>query len=285
MSSFLNLPSPPLPPHLQALQAAARRQEPGSGYSANLRPLRKRLSAADLPNPYLIPPDQPCPDNEILFQGFEWHVPADGQHWIRLRKVIPSLAFLGVTKLWIPPACKAADGRAGNGYDVYDLWDLGEFEQKGSRRTKWGSKRELVEMAEEAERYGVRVLFDAVINHKAGGDFVERAVATKMDDKDRRREMGPSMEIGAWTGFEFHGRGGQYSSMKWRKEHFTGVDYDDNGREKGVWKFQGKEWAEDVDEELGNYDFLWVYLSYLRVNDVRTDVLCEDVCGYRPSAP
>jgi alpha-amylase len=25
-----------------------------------------------------------------------------------------------------------------------------------------------------------------------------------------------------------------------------------------VWKFEGKEWADDVDEELGNYDFLWV---------------------------
>jgi alpha-amylase len=46
--------------------------------------------------------------------------------------------------------------------------------------------------------------------------------------------------------------------MRWNKEHFTGVDYDHITGEKGVWKFEGKEWAEDVDEELGNYDFLWV---------------------------
>ncbi|KAK4101260.1 glycoside hydrolase family 13 protein [Parathielavia hyrcaniae] len=44
--------------------------------------------------------------------------------------------------------------------------------------------------------------------------------------------------------------------MKWTSEHFTGVDYDHLTRKRGVWKLEGKEWAEDVDEELGNYDFL-----------------------------
>lgn len=35
-----------------------------------------------------------------------------------------------------------------------------------------------------------------------------------------------------------------------------GVDWDDLIREKGVWKLGGKEWCVDVDEEVGNYDFL-----------------------------
>ena len=46
--------------------------------------------------------------------------------------------------------------------------------------------------------------------------------------------------------------------MKWGRENFTGVDYDGKTGESGVWRLEGKEWAEDVDEELGNYDFLWV---------------------------
>lgn len=29
------------------------------------------------------------------------------------------------------------------GYDIYDLYDLGEFDQKGSRATRWGSKEDL----------------------------------------------------------------------------------------------------------------------------------------------
>lgn len=63
--------------------------------------------------------------------------------------------------------------------------------------------------------------------------------------------------IEAWSGYEFPGRGSAYSPLKWSKEHFTGIDYDHKTRSKGIWKFQGKEWAQDVDEELGSYDYLY----------------------------
>ncbi|KAK4101259.1 glycoside hydrolase family 13 protein [Parathielavia hyrcaniae] len=147
MSTFLNLPPPPLPPPLAALQASARRQDPGSGSSANLRPLRTRRTPAQAhqPSPLLISDDVPCPPNETLLQGFEWYLPADGAHWRRLADLLPSLSLLGVTKMWIPPACKAAEP-GGNGYDVYDLWDLGEFERGGEQEgggTKWGCREEL----------------------------------------------------------------------------------------------------------------------------------------------
>ncbi|KAL2014926.1 hypothetical protein VTK56DRAFT_6819 [Thermocarpiscus australiensis] len=280
MSSFLNLPTPPpssLTPELRALQTAAIRQEPGSGGSSNIRPLRRRRPATEQPNPYVVPEEEddrrprPCPVNQTMMQGFEWYVPADARHWRRLAKMLPSLAALGVTRLWIPPACKATSPR-GNGYDVYDLYDLGEFEQKGARQTKWGGRGELVAMAEVAGRLGVRVLFDAVLNHKAGADYVERVLARRVDARDRMREVGGAEEIEAWTGFEFPGRKGRYSGMRWNKAHFTGVDYDHRRKETGVWKLEGKEWARDVDEELGNYDFLLFADIDHRHPEVREDL-------------
>jgi hypothetical protein len=30
-------------------------------------------------------------------------------------------------------------------------------------------------------------------------------------------------DVQAWTAFDFSGRGGQYSAMKWSHEHFTGM--------------------------------------------------------------
>lgn len=36
---------------------------------------------------------------------------------------------IGVTAIWIPPAYKA-DEQQDEGYATYDLYDLGEFEQK-----------------------------------------------------------------------------------------------------------------------------------------------------------
>jgi hypothetical protein len=37
-----------------------------------------------------------------------------------------------------------ADGQNSVGYSIYDLWDLGEFDQKGGKATKWGTKDELL---------------------------------------------------------------------------------------------------------------------------------------------
>jgi alpha-amylase len=70
-----------------------------------------------------------------------------------------------------------------NGYDVYDLYDLGEFEQKGARHTKWGTKEELVHLADTADKHGIGILFDAVLNHKSGADHSETVTAIKVDPK------------------------------------------------------------------------------------------------------
>lgn len=125
-------------------------------------------------------PRPPPPDNQTLFQAFEWYLPADAAHWQRLDTALPALQHLGVSRMWLPPACKAG-WYTGNGYDVYDLYDLGEFAQKGAVHTKWGTKDELVRLAERARRRGIAVLFDAVLNHRAAADQAEEVLATKVD--------------------------------------------------------------------------------------------------------
>lgn len=73
---------------------------------------------------------------------------------------------------------------------------------------------------------------------------------------DRNTSVEEPRAIEAWCKYEFPGRGDAYSPLKWNKQHFNGIDYDHKTKTNGVWKFQGKEWAQDVDEELGNYDYL-----------------------------
>lgn len=120
-------------------------------------------------------------ENYCLLQGFEWNVPNDQKHWKRLKAVLPELKETGIDNLWLPPACKGAGGPNANGYDVYDLYDLGEFDVKGGKATKWGSKEELVELSREAERVGVGLYFDAVLNHKAGADEKEKCMIQEVD--------------------------------------------------------------------------------------------------------
>lgn len=48
----------------------------------------------------------------------------------------------------------------------YDIWDLGEFDQKGSVGTKWGKKEDLVRAIKTAKDKGIISYIDAVLNHK-----------------------------------------------------------------------------------------------------------------------
>lgn len=43
-------------------------------------------------------------------------------------------------------------------------WDLGEFDQKGTVATRWGTKDELVEATRAAQDLDVGILVDAVLN-------------------------------------------------------------------------------------------------------------------------
>ncbi|KAF7593846.1 hypothetical protein BBP40_010781 [Aspergillus hancockii] len=229
-----------------------------------------------------------------MLQGFEWHVPEDQGHWKRLQHALPSLKSIGVDNIWIPPGCKAMSP-SGNGYDVYDLYDLGEFNQKGSQSTKWGSKKELQALASSAQNLRIGILWDAVLNHKAGADHTERFSAVKVDpkgtfstlrtrkdakattdtfdSKERNLEISVPEEIEGWVGFNFPGRHSIYSSMKYRRHHFSGVDWDESRKQKAIYRMANKRWADDVAHENGNYDYLmFADLDYSN-REVQKDVL------------
>jgi alpha-amylase len=69
----------------------------------------------------------------------------------------------------------------GTGYDVYDLYDLGEFDQKGSISTRWGTKEDLHALKTAAHDIGIGFYWDTVLNHKAGADFTEKFSAVKVN--------------------------------------------------------------------------------------------------------
>jgi alpha-amylase len=76
--------------------------------------------------------------NGVMMQWFHWYSDDDGHHWSRLEQEAPVLAKAGITAVWLPPAYKGMNGAKDVGYAAYDLFDLGEFDQKGSIRTKYG---------------------------------------------------------------------------------------------------------------------------------------------------
>ncbi|MEH7121289.1 alpha-amylase [Neobacillus vireti] len=195
--------------------------------------------------------------NQTIMQFFEWHLEPDGTHWSRLKEMAPKLKEIGITSIWIPPVTKASS-RDNNGYATYDLYDLGEFDQKGSVRTKYGTKQELIEAISACRNLGLKVYVDVVMNHKAGADGTEVFKAVEVDESDRTEEISDPIDIEGWTKFTFPGRAGKYSSFQWGHQHFNGTDFDEKTGKVGIYRILGdhKDWNENVDDEFGNYDYL-----------------------------
>lgn len=194
---------------------------------------------------------------DVIFQYFEWNIPNKGKLWRQLARDAAHLKKIGITAVWLPPVCKAMGNNAA-GYDIYDLFDLGEFYQKGTIRTKYGTKNELKRAVDELHENGLAVYLDAVMNHKAGADYNERIEVVEVDPANRTKPISGTIVIEGATGFDFPGRGNIYSSFKWNKSHFTGVDYDAISKRHGIFLIteKNKGWSENVDVENGNYDYL-----------------------------
>lgn len=195
-------------------------------------------------------------NNRTLMQYFEWYLPNDSSLWNKVAQDAKHLESLGITELWLPPAYKGAAGTNDTGYGVYDLYDLGEFNQKGSIATKYGTKDEYINAIKILHENNIKIYADIVLNHKMGADETEEVLAVQDDASDRNVSLTDAKPIRVWTKYNFPGRNDVYSSFKWNWTHFHGIDWDESTGTAAIYKFYGKHWDEEVDKENGNYDYL-----------------------------
>lgn len=107
-------------------------------------------------------------------------------------------------------------------------WDIGEFDQKGTIATRWGSRDELLHACEVARKLNIDIIIDAVLNvcqihsvaswtlallyiyqHKLGADRIESFPAVPVNPQNRLKDDGKVREIEGWTAFDFPGRAGK----------------------------------------------------------------------------
>ena len=75
-------------------------------------------------------------NNRTMIQFFHWYSPGNGVLWKDFSRQVSYLAGLGISDAWLPPPYKGGSGAASIGYDVYDLFDIGEFKQQGTISTE-----------------------------------------------------------------------------------------------------------------------------------------------------
>lgn len=240
--------------------------------------------------------------NGVMFQFFHWFTKEEDPRqnnkllWVFLKEQADHLRAIGVDAVWIPPPSKGYSGGYSVGYDLYDGYDLGEFDAKGIRRTKYGTKEQLHDainalhgfhtsadgtlVRNDSKRY-IQVYGDIVLNQRAGGEEDEFWQAIRVEKENRNVERwdpgyeSGMIEIKAYTKFDFPERGEKYSSFKWSSRHFDSVDTTSKIRQDGnvftepggkyIYRFlynelgydpQVKNFEKWVSLEKGNYDFL-----------------------------
>jgi len=196
--------------------------------------------------------------NGTMMQCFHWYYPNDGSLWKKVKEEAPRLASIGINALWLPPAYKGTAGENSIGYDVYDLYDLGEFDAKGSVRTKYGTRQEYIDAIEALHKESIQVYVDIVVNHLGGGDETELIKVIKMDPENRNEPISEPYDIEAYTKFTYAARKDKYSKFKWNYTCFSGVDYDHKTGETAIFNilndYEG--WEEMLTDEKGNFDYL-----------------------------
>lgn len=191
------------------------------------------------------------PVNGTIMQYYQWYLPNNGSLWDKLSGDAKNLADTGFTAVWLPPAYKNMNQNS-VGYEPYDLYDLGEFNQKNTTRTKYGTLSQYTNAITACHNNGIDVYADVVLNHKSGADYSEKVSAYEVYNDNRLYKVtGNPVNINAWTKFTFPGRGTKYSSFKWDTSCFDGVD--DYGK---VYLFANKSWDSNVSTENNNYDYL-----------------------------
>ncbi|MCZ7488714.1 alpha-amylase [Rhizobium rhizogenes] len=195
-----------------------------------------------------------------LLQFFHWYYPDGGKLWSEVAEKAESLAKMGITDIWLPPAYKGAAGGYSVGYDTYDLFDLGEFDQKGTVATKYGDRAALEHAGQTLKENGIRVIHDVVLNHKMGADEKEKVRVRRVNPEDRTDIDDEDFQALAYTKFTFPGRKGAHSKFIWDLKCFSGVDHIEEPTEDGIFRLVNEygdgEWNEEVDQENGNFDYL-----------------------------
>jgi alpha-amylase len=162
------------------------------------------------------------PRKRVILQAFWWEGRPGGgigpgyrdDHyplgWFNyLADLAPRLRSIGIDAIWIPPTVKNAVGaiclgedRTTNpstcrkglvpvlpsvsfGYAPFDFYDLGDKYQKGSLRTKLGTKDEFLRMVAVMHANGIEVIQDVVFNQltAAGSAILESAAPGTTSDK------------------------------------------------------------------------------------------------------
>ena len=109
--------------------------------------------------------------SHVMMQGFYWDCPEGwyGTMADKAAELSDMREGCGIDRIWFPPPQKSNSGRRSMGYDPYDYYDLGEYSQKGTVPTHFGTQSDLKKTIRAYREEGISCMADIVLNHRLGG--------------------------------------------------------------------------------------------------------------------
>jgi alpha-amylase len=106
----------------------------------------------------------------VLMQAFFWNTPNTSSWWLNVNSKIAAWDAAGISAIWLPPSTKGQSGGSSMGYDPYDYFDFGTYNQEGSVTTRFGNLTDLNTLIANAHTHNIQVYADMVLNHCSGGN-------------------------------------------------------------------------------------------------------------------
>lgn len=107
----------------------------------------------------------------VMMQGFYWDCPSGWYSTMssKAAELRDMMNGQGIDRIWFPPPGKGFSGASSMGYDPYDYYDLGQYNQLGTTATHFGTHAELKNVIQAFKTQGIVCMADIVLNHRSGG--------------------------------------------------------------------------------------------------------------------
>ena len=193
------------------------------------------------------------PKSDVFMQGFYWNSTPGGIWWDSLATLSPQLASAGFSAIWLPPCYKAASGDSSMGYDPYDPYDFGEYNQEGDIATRFGTRPQLINAIQAFHQVGMSVYADAVVLHLNGGEAPQTTEC----------KPSPSYADSQYTKFTYPNGSGRFpkdSSMFYPNAYTCDVNFPYHGPSDPAYQFGL--WLDNRQPRIR--DSLAVWANYLK---------------------
>ncbi len=152
-------------------------------------------------------------DAGVMMQGFYWDTPSGWYNTMKGKATeLDNMAGgYGLDRMYFPPPSKGQGGGYSMGYDVADYKDVGNYNQHGDTKTRFGTKAELTSCTSTYRGKGIVTMADIVLNHRSGGGS----------------EYNPNTGGNTWTNFGSQASG--FAKWHYNQFHPSTYEYSDPG--------------------------------------------------------